>query len=59
MTCTSESQSTQKSLEKKKKFLLSENISNGKEQNQWRDMKKVFHPGSAGRRNKDVQAGMG
>lgn len=58
MTCTSESQSTQKSLEKKK-FLLSENISNGKEQNQWRDMKKVFHPGSAGRRNKDVQAGMG
>ena len=37
-----------RSLLEKKKILLSENISDGKEQNQWRDMKKVFQAVQSG-----------
>lgn len=42
MTYTSESPEHSEVSLKKKKKLLSENISNGKEQNQWRDIEKVF-----------------
>ena len=47
MTCTSESPEHSE-VSQRKKNLLSENISDAKEQNQWRDMKKVFQAVQSG-----------